>query len=214
MKIVIIGQGGHSKVIRDVMTSIEGAKVIGCLDDKFKADFYHEQIFYGPTDSAHILLDDIPEVKFIVAIGNNRVRKQVVNALGLPVETFATLIHSSAQISQSSTIGYGTVVMPCAVVNFDVEIGNHSIINSCAVIEHDSCVEDFVHISPNATLTGNVTIREGTHIGAGTTIIPGMEIGEWSVIGAGATVINNIPANSTAVGVPAIVKIKEVSGGV
>lgn len=214
MKIAIIGQGGHSKVIRDVLSSIEGAEVVGCLDDKFKTDFYREQVFYGPADSAHFLIDEIPEVKFIVAIGNNRVRKQVVHSLGLPERTFATLVHSSAQISKSSTIGYGTVVMPCAVVNFDVEIGNHSIINSCAVIEHDCYVEDFVHISPNATLTGNVTVREGSHIGAGTTIIPGMEIGEWSVIGAGATVINNIPANCTAVGVPAIVKIKEVSGGV
>ncbi|MFT9596624.1 acetyltransferase [Mesobacillus sp.] len=214
MKIAIIGQGGHSKVVRDVIKAMEDAEIVSCLDDKFKADFFHEQIMYGPVSSAKSIAVDFPEVKFFVAIGNNTVRKKIVESLGFPEEFYATLIHPTAQVSAQSMIGPGSVVMPCAVVNSDAQLGAHAIINTCAVVEHDSKIENFVHISPNATLTGNVTVREGAQVGASATVIPGMEIGEWAMVGAGATVIHNIPPNSTAVGVPAIVKIKEVTGGV
>ena len=214
MKIAIIGQGGHSKVVRDVIKSMEDAEIVCCLDDKFNAEFFHEQIMYGPVNSAKTISEDYPEVKFFVAIGNNKVRKKIVEQLGFPEELYATLIHPTAQVSTQSTIGHGSVVMPCAVVNSDAHVGVHAIINTCAVVEHDSKIENFVHISPNATLTGNVTVREGAQVGASATVIPSMEIGEWAMVGAGATVIHHIPANSTAVGVPAIVKIKEVTGGV
>jgi acetyltransferase EpsM len=214
MKIAIIGQGGHSKVVRDIVKAMGEAEIVGCLDDKYDTEFYHEQVFYGPVDSARMITEDFPEVRFFVAVGSNRVRKQIVERLGISDEFYATLIHPTAQISSESSIGPGSVVMPCAVINTDVQIGSHAIINTCAVVEHDSMIEDFVHVSPNATLTGNVTVRKGAQVGASATVIPGLEIGDWAMVGAGATVIRNIPANSTAVGVPAVVKIKEVTGGV
>jgi acetyltransferase EpsM len=214
MKIAIIGQGGHSKVVRDIIKAMGEAEIVGCLDDKYNTEFYHEQVLYGPVDSARMITKDFPEVRFFVAVGNNRVRKQIVERLGISNEFYVTLIHPTAQISSESVIGPGSVVMPCAVVNTDVQIGAHAIINTCAVVEHDSMIENFTHVSPNATLTGNVTVREGAQVGASATIIPGLEIGDWAMVGAGATVIHNIPANSTAVGVPAIVKMKEVTGGV
>jgi acetyltransferase-like isoleucine patch superfamily enzyme len=40
-------------------------------------------------------------------------------------------------------------------------------------------------------------------VGTGAAVIQGVEIGSWSVIGAGAVVTTDIPANVTAVGVPA-----------
>jgi acetyltransferase EpsM len=214
MKIAIIGQGGHSKVVRDIIRAMGEAEIVGCLDDKFNTEFYHEQVFYGPVVSARRIAEDYPEVRFFVAIGNNRVRKQIVERIGISSDCYATLIHPTAQISTESLLGPGSVVMPCAVINTDVHIGAHAIINTCAVVEHDSMVENFAHVSPNATLTGNVTVREGAQVGASATIIPGMEIGEWAMVGAGATVIHPIPPNSTAVGVPAVVKMKEVTGGV
>lgn len=214
MKIAIIGQGGHSKVVRDIIKAMGEAEIVGCLDDKFNKEFYHEKVFYGPVDSARMMAEEFPQVKFFVAVGNNRVRKQIVERLSFPDEFYATLIHPTAQISIESSIGPGSVVMPCAVINTDVKIGAYAIINTCAIVEHDSMVENFAHVSPNATLTGNVTVREGAQVGASATIIPGMEIGEWAMVGAGATVIHPIPPHSTAVGVPAIVKMKELTGGV
>lgn len=51
-----------------------------------------------------------------------------------------------------------------------------------------------------------ISVGDGTWIGAGVQVLGGVEIGEGCVIAAGAVVTQNIPANSLAAGVPAVVK--------
>ncbi|QGQ47223.1 acetyltransferase [Metabacillus sediminilitoris] len=211
MNIVIIGQGGHSKVIKDLIRNYESYKIIALLDDKFEDFVSEDEVFYGPIASYQFLINQYKDIKFIVAIGNNKTRKKIVETLNLEVYNYTTIIHPSAIVSPSVKIGKGTVIMSNTVINADVEIGNHVIINTGSIIEHDNKVSDFVHVSPNATLTGNVHVGEGVHIGAGATIIPNVFVGDWSVIGAGATVIDSIPENITAMGVPA--RIKKLVGG-
>ncbi|MDQ0256573.1 acetyltransferase EpsM [Evansella vedderi] len=208
MKIVIIGKGGHSKVISDIVQSDPQIEIIGYLDDKYNDFFSKGDLYYGPINSAKRLIHIMPDVKFIIAIGNNLVREQIAKILNLNNCGYASLVHKNAMISSSAQIGQGTVVMANAVINADSKIGNHSIINTSAVVEHDNVIGDFVHISPNVTLTGGVHIKDGAHVGAGATIIPGIEVGERSIIGAGATVIHHIPPHCTAVGIPALVKKK------
>lgn len=211
MKIVIIGQGGHSKVIRDIISSSDEHQIVGYLDDKFNEFTINDNGFIGPISAAKIILEHDINIKFIIAIGENKIRKIIYDNLSLPNDYFATLIHQSAVLSNSAKIGSGTVIMANVVINAEACIGNHSIINSGSIIEHDNTVGHFVHVSPNVTLTGNVKIEDGVHVGAGTTIIPGIQVGEWSIVGAGATVINNIPEYCTAVGVPAKVIIKNAT---
>ncbi|MBT2616205.1 MULTISPECIES: acetyltransferase [unclassified Bacillus (in: firmicutes)] len=213
MKIVLVGEGGHSKVIKDMIDIAEGNELIGYLDDKYDRTIVKEHLFFAPLSIVSDLLEQFKDIKFIVAIGNNHIRKKVVEELNIPDSYYVSVIHPSSIISPSIKIGVGTVVMPSTVINADAKIGRHSIINTASVIEHDSEIGDFVHISPHATLTGAVKVDEGTHVGAGSTLIPNVNIGEWSVIGAGATVINNIQSHSLAVGTPA--KMKKIGiGGV
>src|SRR4051812_30111982 len=207
MKLAIIGQGGHSKVIQDIILVTKGIEIIGYFDDKYENSYFNQEIYYGPILSAKKMLDSFEEIKFIIAIGNNRVRKMIVEKLNLLDQYYAALVHPSAIISTSANIGFGSVIMANAVVNADADIGKHAVINTGSIIEHDNKIGDFAHISPNATLTGNVTIEEGVHIGAGSTIIPQITVGSWTMIGAGATVTSNIPSECTAVGTPAKVKI-------
>lgn len=209
MKIVILGDGGHSKVITDLINSQHDDQIVGYLDDKYKEIIVKNHQFFGPLSTVQKLRELFVDVKYIVAIGNNVVRKQIVQMLDLPIDYYATLQHKSAIVSPSSQIGCGSVIMANTVINADSQIGSHSIINTGSIVEHDNKLADFVHISPHATLTGSVVIEEGVHIGAGATLIPHVRIGEWAIIGAGATVINHIPAYSTAVGTPANVKNNE-----
>lgn len=208
MKIAIIGQGGHSKVIQDIIRALKGIEIVGYFDDKFEYVSVKQGICYGPIFSAVRLREQIKDLKFIVAIGTNIVRKNIVEKLNLLDEDYAVLIHPSAIISASAKVGSGSVIMANAVVNADAAIHKHTIINSGSVIEHDTKVGDYAHISPKATLTGGVTVEEGVHVGAGATLIPQVVVGKWSVIGAGATVIRDIPNDCTAVGTPAVVKNK------
>ncbi|WP_096435070.1 acetyltransferase [Alteribacter populi] len=209
MKIIIIGQGGHSKVIKDMILEKDEFEIVGYLDDVYKELVFNEDFFYGPISSLQEVILYYGAVKIVIAIGDNKVRKMIAERLDLPLAHYATLIHKLAVISPSAELGCGTVVMSNAVVNADTKIGDHTIINTSAVIEHDNSVGSFVHISPNATLTGSVKVEEGVHVGAGAIIIPNIKIGAGSIIGAGATVIKDVPPCCTAVGVPAKYKMRE-----
>ncbi|QNF26195.1 acetyltransferase [Metabacillus elymi] len=208
MNIVIIGNGGHSKVVKDIILSNKTLNIVGYLDDKFEDYLIKDEMFYGPISAYKFLIDKFDEIKFIVAIGHNQTRKQIVEKINLDENFYMTHIHPTAIISTSAMIGKGTVIMANTVINAEAVIGDHVIVNTGSIIEHDNRVNDFAHVSPNATLAGCVQLGEGVHIGAGATLIPNVKIGNWAIIGAGATVINSITANTTAVGIPAKSSIK------
>lgn len=200
MKIIILGNGGHSKVIQDIISSLKNHKIIAILDEKYECEKSENGIIHAPFSSIKNLMGN--DVRTVIAIGDNSTRKKIVSKLKLRDEQYISIIHPSAIISESATIGNGTVVMPKSVINADAKIGSHCIINTGSIVEHDNMIGDYSHVSPNSTLTGNVTLCEGVHIGASVTLIPGIRVGEWSVIGAGSTVIQNIPSYSKAVGSP------------
>lgn len=190
-------------MIRDMILAREGYHIRAFLDDKYDDLSLQDGVFKGPVSAAQQLLGELEELKFVIAIGNNRTRQAVVSRLNLADACYLTLVHKTAVISPSAQIGQGTVVMANAVIQADAVIGRHAIVNTAAVIEHDNRIGDYVHIAPGATLTGDVKVAEGAMIGAGATVIPGMTVGEWSVIGAGAAVVRPVPPHSTAVGTPA-----------
>lgn len=200
MKIILLGDGGHSRVIQEMIESTKAHIISAVLDDKYEWSYERKGIIYGPISLLSDLLDS--ETKVIIAIGDNKIRKQTTIRLGLEIERYASIIHPSAVVSPTAVIGNGTVIMPQAVINTGAKLGLHCIVNTRAIIEHDNKIGSYTHLSPNVTLTGNVKTGEGAHVGASATIIPGIEIGSWSVIGAGSTVIRAIPPYSKAVGSP------------
>ncbi|MFK9089951.1 acetyltransferase [Bacillus salipaludis] len=206
MNIAVIGRGGHSKVVSDMIFSNGDHQIVGYLDDKYEHIRLIGNTFCGPISSSKRLISHFKDIKFVNAIGDNKIRQGIVRKLNLPDEYYLTIIHKSAIISQSAKIGFGTVVMPNVVINANTNVGSHSIINTGSIIEHDSIIGNFSHVCPGATLTGAVQLGEGDFIGAGATIIPNIHIGEWTIVGAGSTVIHDIPSYCTVMGIPATVK--------
>lgn len=201
-KIILFGAGGHAAVIIDILKAqiLAGApfEIKGFLDDSNKKEWMGYPVL-GTISSALSFHDE--ETFFIIAIGNNSVRKVIQHQYGML--NFMTAIHPTAIIGSNVVIDDGTVVMPGAIINANSKIGRHVIINSGAIVEHDNVIGDYVHLSPNATLCGAVKVGKLTHIGANATVIQGISVGERSVIGAGATVIREIPSSVIAVGTPA-----------
>lgn len=202
-KIVLLGSGGHCKVIQDIVKAEQSYDIAGILDDRETGHRLEEGVHYAPISYAIELSRQDPELRFIISIGSNPIRKAIANKLKLPPEKYAVLVHPSAVVGSNVQIGFGTVVMPGAMINADAAIGNHCIINTRGVIEHDNVLEDYVHLSPNASAAGGVQIGEGAHVGIGASIIPGIQIGRWTTIGAGAAAVKNVPSYCTAAGVPA-----------
>lgn len=200
--IIIIGAGGHASVIIDIIKSMikkgNKIKIKGFLDDNEELTSF---MGYPVLDKIkNTLVYDNKDTEFVIAIGNNDIRKEI--AINLNELKYFTAIHQTAIVGSNVLIEEGTVVMPRAVINANTTIGKHSIINSGAIIEHDNKIEDFVHISPGATLAGGVSVGECTQIGANSTAIQCIKIGSNCVIGAGSTVIRDIESNVIAAGSP------------
>lgn len=195
-KLVIIGAGGHGKVIAD-MALKNGYQDISFIDDNATG-----KCMGFPIIGNSQLLEKLDKLKndFIIAIGNNHIRKRIADSHEV---NWIKLIHPSAQIAYGVEIAEGTVVMSGAVINSDTIIGRHCIINSCAVIEHDNNLGNYVHISPNAALGGTVTIHDLTHVGIGSTVKNNVTIGSEITVGAGAVVVKDLLECGTYVGVPA-----------
>lgn len=198
--ILLIGNGGHAKVIKDIIDSSNQYMFKGYLDDSI-LDYSEENgLIY---DNLNNIIEYKDDFYFNISIGNNKIRELIFNKLGLSLEKYPVLIHPTSIVGNNVDINFGTVIMANTVINADTKIGIHSIINTGAIVEHDNVISDYVHISPNSTLTGGVRVGIKSQIGASATVIPETSIGENSIVGAGATVVNNIGDNQTVIGTPA-----------
>lgn len=200
-KVVIIGAGGHAKVIADIIEK-SGDEIVGFLDDnkEIGTTIIKEYKVIGDLNNRFAMAVTKENLEFIIAIGDNKKREEISHSPNLK---FYTAIHPSAQIGLDVEIKEGTVVMANVCINSSAKIGKHCIINTGAIIEHDNIIEDFVHISPNVALGGTVKIGKNTHVGIGSTIKNNITICENCKIGAGAVVVKDIEKEGTYVGVPA-----------
>lgn len=195
-RLIIIGAGGHGKVIADNAVK-NGYTDICFVDDNMTGECLGFPIVGKCCDLENLSND---KTYFVIGIGNNEVRKQIAQKFDI---NWATIVHPSAQIATNVSVGKGSVVMAGAVINADASVGEHCIINTGVIIEHDNVIEDYVHISPNAALGGTVRIGTGTHIGIGATVINNTHVCCNCTVGAGAVVVRDIKTSGTYVGVPA-----------
>jgi len=187
--IYIYGASGHGLVVADI------AKACG----------YDDIIFVDDGDNEYPSFEDIKRTSGILVafgIGSNSIRAKLFEKVQNSGFEIVSLIHPSAIISPSVTIGKGTVVMPNVVVNAKAIIGDGVILNSSCVVEHECVIDDFVHISPKVALAGDVRVGKYTHIGIGSNVIQGIILGNNTVIGAGSIVVKNIGNFKKAYGNP------------
>lgn len=206
----LYGAGGHSKVITDILHSLD-VEVIGMFDDNPPdARFKGMEI----RDGIRLLGEGFPtlDAPLIISVGNNSRRAELA---ALIEANYGTAIHGTAIISAKAKIGVGTVVLQGAIVQAGAQIGAHVLVNTAASIDHDNTIGDYAHVSPHATLCGHVQVGEGTHIGAGAVVIPSIRIGCWCTVGAGAVVIRDVPDFATVVGNPArVIKFRDPPVGI
>lgn len=208
-EMILIGSGAQGRVTLDILED-SGFKVIGFLDDKdsLQGTEISKKKIIGKTNNAMKLSES--NYKFIICIGNNRVRKEVSGKIGIKKSSYGNAIHASSVILKSASMDYGNMIFANTYIGSNTQIRNHTIINNGCIVEHDSVLEDFVSIGPGCCMAGRVTIHEGAFISAGVTVGPRVTIGANSIIGAGSVVLEDIPEGVLAYGVPAKV-IKKVN---
>ena len=203
--IVIIGSGGHAKVIIDIVEKEGKYNIVGLLDKNCNNRKTLGYYIIGNEESLPHIIEKHNISGGIVAIGDNFIRSKIVENVKeiYPRFKFVVAIHPESILAKDVSIGEGTVVMASSIINPSCTIGNHCIINTSSSIDHDSIMEDYSSIAPGATTGGNVQIGRFSSISIGVTVIHNVHIGKHSVIGAGSTVLKNIGSFKIAYGLPA-----------
>lgn len=202
-KVVIVGGGGHARVLTSIIKMGGGFEIAGYTDIR---DGDLNGITYLGDDSILDELFNAGTTKAVLglgSLGNSAKRQSLFNSLKNIGFEFPTIVASSAVIHPDVQLGAGTVVMDGVVVNPNCRVGDCVILNTNSTIEHDCDVDDFVHISPGVTIGGGVSIGKNCHVGIGSTVIQGIRISKDSFIAAGAVVVNDCTFPGKYRGVPA-----------
>jgi UDP-perosamine 4-acetyltransferase len=201
--VVILGSGGHAKVVIEILELMGEYSVYGCTGAHPGPERVLDYPVLG-TDSALPSIFQQGIQHAFVAIGDNALRLKLSDSARDLGFGLVRAVSPHAIISPRSRLAEGVAIMSGAVVNSDSRIGRGAIINTGSTVDHDCEIGDFSHIAPGVHLAGNVSIGMGAFVGVGASIIPGVSVGKWAVIGAGAVVIRNVPAGATVMGVPAV----------
>jgi UDP-perosamine 4-acetyltransferase len=204
MDIVIVGAGGHGKVVLDALLCQGRDRAIGFLDADpatHGKTVCGLDVIGGPNALGRLHKSGVRGV--IVAIGNNRVRQQYAAEAIAGGFELVTVIHPRATIARSAAIGRGVFIAAGVVVCADAKLADNVIVNTSAVVDHECDIAAASHVAPAAVLTGRVRIGERAFVGARACVLPCLSVGADAVVGAGAVVRHDVPDGATAVGVPA-----------
>jgi sugar O-acyltransferase (sialic acid O-acetyltransferase NeuD family) len=204
--LVIAGVGGMAREAHQIVVDINDEdrtwNVLGFLDDDPArvGTSVHELPVLGGRE----WLMSRSNLAVVVAIGKSPARRLFDQEVAANAEIeIATLIHPSADVGARVEIGAGSIICQGVVITTDARVGRCVIANVSSTLAHDDVVADYVTVAPGAHIAGAVHLDEGADLGIGCTVNQGLTVGRWSIVGAGAAVVQDVPPNSTVVGVPA-----------
>lgn len=195
-KLLILGAGGNGKVCAEIASLNSNYEEICFLDDNINIK---EVLGYKVIGQVKQWVE-FEGYDFFVSFGDNIMRSKYINILN---ENLTSLIHPSAIISSTATIGLGSVIMPNVVVMPNSHIGRGCILNTASTVDHDCIIGDFSHLSPGVNIGGSCFIGSYVWIGLGAKVINNIKIGLNAIVGAGTVVIRDVNANTKVIGTPA-----------
>jgi UDP-perosamine 4-acetyltransferase len=201
-RLVVIGGGGHAKVVLDVLSLTAGIEVVGIVDPALGG---RTVLGFPGLGGDEILPSLFAEgvAQAFVAIGDNRLRQSIAHRLCQIGFALPAIRHPSAVVSPSADIGAGVAIMAGALVGPEAAIGDLAIVNTGAIVEHDVRLGLAAHIAPGCSLAGVVRVGDRSLIGVGSAVRPEIVIGDDVIVGAGSAVVADIPSGAIVAGVPA-----------
>lgn len=224
-KIAIYGAGGFGREVKMLIDQINETKskysqwdFIGYYDDGMEKG---KMVNGFPVLGGAEDLNGIQEsMALLVAIGNPKVKRSIIEKISNNNISYPVLIHPNVQIGRDEVeVGEGTIICAGCIITVNIRIGKHVILNLGCTIGHDTIIGDYCSFMPAINISGEVVINAGVYGGTGAKIINQATIGADTVIGMGAVVTKSLPEGCTAVGMPAqpvkfhkpVQEVKEVS---
>ena len=194
--IIIVGAGGHAKVVAEAL-SLAGRNILG---------FTTPDIDPGTEISGSSVLGDDSLIRKyspgevvlangIGALPDQDLRWRLAEQLRKDGYEFTQVIHPSVVIAGDVKMAEGVQVMAGAVIQPGTQIGRDSIINTGVMLDHDCNISMNCHLAPGVVCSGGVHVDMGVHLGAGAIVIQNIAIGNFSVVAAGSVVYKDVPSN-------------------
>jgi sugar O-acyltransferase (sialic acid O-acetyltransferase NeuD family) len=204
-RIVVIGGGEHARVLIEAIRAGSASReLLGFVDPEACEETTRR--LGVPRLGDEDVLERHPGAVGILgfaALETRGKREDAVRRLSPLLHGWATVVHSSAWVSPTATMGEGTVIMAGAVVQTGARIGAHCVINTGAIVEHDAEIGEQAHLAPGATLGGAVRIGPLAYIGLGAAVRDHTSVGAGATIGMGAVVVRDVAPGARVMGVPA-----------
>lgn len=208
--IVVIGAGGHAKVVARSLRECGAWHIAGFVDDQNPARcgerFGGASVLGGRAVLARLREQGVAAA--VVAFGDNRARLAFDALLEAAGWQRPAIVDPSARVGDDVVLGPGCYVAAGAIVEPGVVLGAQAIVNSAAVLCHDGVVGDGAHLCPRSCFGGHVRIGQRSWIGIGATVRDRVRIGADVVVGAGSLVLHDVPDGVVAYGHPAQVRVK------
>jgi len=204
-RVILVGAGGFGREVlawaRDAHRGGSFPLITGFLDDNPNAlsGFSYELDYLGSISDFRAKTEDL----FVVGVGSPDSKKKISIYFKDHLKNFLTLIHPSAVVAPTATIGRGVIVCPFALISTDTIISDFVTLNAMSSIGHDSRVGRYSTLSGHVDVTGQVEVGEGVFFGTGAKVVPRIKVGNNAKIGAGCTVMRSVQAESTYYTTPA-----------
>lgn len=203
--LLIIGASGFGRHIYDIAKESLGYgkefTIKGFLD--FNIDALNDNPFYPQVISSEddyvIQENDV----FLCALGNVEVKKKCTNKIINRGGEFITIIHRSAILSPTCTIGNGSIIGPNSNIGSGVVVGNHVLIQADVFLGHDAKIGDFCRLDMKSVCVGGVEICNMVVIHTAAVISHNVIVNNNAIIGACSFVINEVKERNSVFGVPA-----------
>lgn len=205
-KILIFGAGGFGREVQWLIERINQKSPVwqieGYLDDGAEP---------GTEVNGYKVLGGIDELRkydnsvaVVCAVGSARVREEIIAKIKqIGQYQFPNLVDPDVQNSQFLSMGEGNIVCSGNILTVNIVIKDFVILNLSCTVGHDVVLESFVTVYPGVNISGCTQVKKGVELGTGSKIIQGKKIGENTIVGAGAVVVRDLPADCTAMGMPA-----------
>lgn len=203
-ELILIAASGLAREVAQTVEEARTHRIIGIIDDD--PDLEGSEISGIPVLGTGDELDRHRDAEIVICAGRGASRRRIADRLvaqRVDPRRFTTIIHPSAQIPRSCSIGRGTVVLANAVMTADVRIGRHVVVMPNVTLTHDDAIGDFATLCAGVSLAGLVTIGDGAYIGANASVREYVQVGIDAVLGMGAVLLCDLPDGETWAGTPA-----------
>jgi UDP-perosamine 4-acetyltransferase len=203
-KIVIIGAGQYSAVIREILGLEERMEIAGYVDTN--KDLWGKKIDDLEVLGGDDVLPHLPArgiTCFIVSVGSPQLRACLFQkALDAGLEPVSA-IHRLSCISEKAWVEPGSVVEAFSYIAVNSRVERGAFITQNCSVSHDCVVGEFSHLAPGTHLGGGVAVGRNVILGVGVSVSPWLNIGDGAVVTPGSSVDAPVPPSAVVKGCPA-----------